>query len=100
MFVTSGVISAKRKYIESVENQRGFVPQPRLRLMILLMSLYQMKSFNQLIKINEFFLAFRAVVLDICLGVSNRDPDPTTLTTPTLRPYTHDPTTLPTTLPP
>ena len=35
--------------------------------MILLMSLYQMKSFNQLIKINEFFLAFRAVVLDICL---------------------------------
>ena len=38
-----------------------------LRLMILLMSSYQMKSFNQLIKINEFFLAFRAVVLDICL---------------------------------
>ena len=36
---------------------RGFVPQPTLRLMILLMSLYQMKSFNQLIKINEFFLA-------------------------------------------
>ena len=35
--------------------------------MILLMSLYQMKSLNQLIKINEFFLAFRAVVLDICL---------------------------------
>ena len=26
MFVTSGVISAKRKYVESVENQRGFVP--------------------------------------------------------------------------
>ena len=67
MFVTSGVISAKWKYVESVENQRCFVPQPTLRLMILLMSLYQMKSFNQLIKINEFFLAFRAVVLDICL---------------------------------
>ena len=67
MFVTSGVISAKRKYVESVENQRGFVPQRTLKLMILLMSLYQMKPFNQLIKINEFFLAFRAVVLDICL---------------------------------
>ena len=33
------------------------VPQRTLRLMILLMSLYQMKSCNQLIKINEFFLA-------------------------------------------
>ena len=67
MFVTSGVISVERKYVESVENQRGFVPSRTLRLMILLMSLYQMKSFNQLIKINEFFLAFRAVVLDNCL---------------------------------
>ena len=31
---------------------RGFVPEATLRLMILVMSLYQMKSFNQLIKIN------------------------------------------------
>ena len=31
------------------------------------MSLCQMKSFNQLIKINEFFLALELWFLDICL---------------------------------
>ena len=55
MVVTSGVISTKGKYVESVENQRGSLTT--LRLMTLLMSFYQIKSFNQLIKINEFFLA-------------------------------------------
>ena len=48
----------------------GFVPLQTLRLMILLMSLYQMKSCNQLIKINEFFLAlelwFWIFVCNLC----------------------------------
>ena len=70
MFVTSGVISAKRKYIEEcgepmtdlIDRLGRFCFLTALRLMILLMSFYHLKSCfsNQLIKINNSF--FRAVV--------------------------------------
>ena len=62
MFVTSSVSSAKRKYV-GVWRTNGRLGRlcflTALRLMILLMSFYHLKSCfsNQLIKINEFFLS-------------------------------------------
>ena len=66
MLVTSGVISAKRKYVEEsgepmtdlLDRLGRFCFLTALRLMILLMSFYHLKSCfsNQLIKINELFL--------------------------------------------
>ena len=74
MFVTSGVSSATREYVERVwrTNDRlgRFCFLTALRLMILLMSFYHLKSCfsNQFIKINEFFLSLELWFEDICLS--------------------------------